>query len=199
MTIRLANKNEAGQIAKIHVREINQGFLSQLGEKFLTKLYEAMIVSSEAFIVVAEETDSVVGFIGGCVNVNHFYRDFLRKHGPGAAFMLLPKIFKPSILKQIFETLRYPHQKEEIEVPKAELLTIAVLREFHRQGLAQKLFAKFISEMNERGIKQFKVLVGEGLSPAIAFYEKVGFRFRSSMVVHKNKLSKIYVYNIREK
>ena len=60
MTICLANKNEASQIAEIHIREINQGFLSQLGEKFLTKLYEAMIVSAEAFIVVAEENSSVV-------------------------------------------------------------------------------------------------------------------------------------------
>jgi len=137
MIIRLANKNEAGQIAKIHTREIDRGFLCQLGERFLTKLYEAIIVSSGAFVVVAEEGDRVVGFISGCVNVNYFYRDFLRRSGPRAAFVLLPKIFKPSILKQIFETLMYPRRKEEIEAPKAELLTIAVLREFHRQGLAQ--------------------------------------------------------------
>jgi len=197
MTIRLANKNDTSQIAKIHIREINQGFLGQLGEEFLAKLYEAIIVSPEAFIVVAEEGNQVVGFISGCVNANHFYRDFLRKHGHRAALVLLPKILRPSILKQIFETLMYPCQKEEIEAPKAELLTIAVLREFHRQGLAQKLFEKFISEMNNRGIKQFKVLVGESLSSAIAFYEKMGFQFHSSAAVHKNKPSRIYIYNLK--
>ena len=38
MNITLANKKDAAQIAKIHEREINQGFLSQLGIKFLSKL-----------------------------------------------------------------------------------------------------------------------------------------------------------------
>ncbi|OQB44208.1 MAG: hypothetical protein BWY03_00314 [Parcubacteria group bacterium ADurb.Bin159] len=52
MKICLADKQDAGQIAKIHRKEINQGFLSQLGERFLSKLYEAMILSKNAFVVV---------------------------------------------------------------------------------------------------------------------------------------------------
>ena len=37
MNITLATKKDATQIAKIHKQEINQGFLSQLGVKFLSK------------------------------------------------------------------------------------------------------------------------------------------------------------------
>ena len=45
-------------------------------------------------------------------------------------------------------------------------------------------------------IKKFRVVVGESLSRAIGFYEKVGFKFHSNITIHGNSLSKIYIYNI---
>lgn len=196
MTIHLANKNDARQIAKIHTREINQGFLSELGEKFLFKLYEAMVTSPTAFIVTAEENNCIVGFISGCTNLDKFYRDFYKKYAINAFLVLIPKIFKPSTLKKIFETLRYP-KREEKSLPEAELLTIAVLKEFHGQGTAQKMFEIFLREMGKRKIKQFKVAVGENLSRAVGFYEKVGFKSHSNITIHQNNLSRIYIYTIR--
>ena len=196
MIIRLANKIEADQIAKIHHQEINRGFLSQLGIKFLVNLYKAMIVSDSAFIVVAEEDGRVIGFISGCTNVSKFYRDFYKKYALSAFFILLPQIFKPSILKKILETLKYPKEGKK-DLPKAELLTIAILKEFHGQGIAQKMFEKFVSEMEKRGINVFKVVVGESLSQAIKYYEKMGFEFHSSCSIHGKELSRIYTYKVK--
>ena len=197
MNISLATKKDATQIAIIRKREINQGFLSQLGVKFLSKLYKSTMVSPNAFTIVAKDNDKVIGFISGCTNVAKFYHDFFKKYFFQVFFILLPKMFKLSILKKIFETLKYPQQKEEKKLPGAELLTIAILKEYHGQGIAQKMFEKFVKEMKKREIKQFKVIVGESLMRAIRFYEKIGFKFHSSISVHKHKPSSVYIYNTK--
>lgn len=199
LEITLATKKDAVQIAKIHQQEINQSFLSELGVNFLSKLYEAMAVSPSSFIVVAKDNSRVVGFISGCTNVGKFYRDFLKKNFFSAPLILLPKIFKISIFKKILEVLKYPFAEKERNLPEAELLTIALLKEFQGQGIIQKVFDKFISEMKRQEIKQFKVIVGINLARAIGFYEKMGFKICSSISVHKGKPSRIYIYNTEEK
>lgn len=195
MIICLANKKDCFQIAKIHCKEIKKGFLSQLGEKFLSKLYEAMATSKFAFVMVAKDKGRVVGIISGCINIDKFYRDFFKKYFFKISLILFPKIFKISILRKIFETLKYPKQKNK-ELPKAELLTVAVSADFQGEGVAEKLFKGFLNEIKKRKVKQFKVVVGEELGRAIRFYEKVGFQLHSSISIHKNKQSRIYIFTL---
>jgi len=197
MNISLATKKDATQIAIIHKQEINQGFLSQLGVKFLSKLYKSTMVSPNAFTIVAKDNDKVIGFISGCTNVTKFYHDFFKKYFFQVFFILLPKMFRLSILKKIFETLKYPQQKEEKKLPGAELLTIAILKQYHGRGIAQKMFEKFVEEIKKREISEFKVIVGENLPRAIAFYEKIGFKFHSPISIHTYKPSKVYIYKIK--
>jgi len=196
MNISLATKEDSIQIAKIHKQEINQGFLSQLGVKFLSKLYERMISSENSFVIVSKDNDEIIGFINGCTNLKKFYKDFLRKYIFWAIIILLPKFLNFATITKILETLKYSKKKEK-NLPETELLTIAVKKEFHGQKIAQKMFDFFVNEMKNRKIKQFKVVVGKNLLRAIGFYEKMGFKFDSSASIHKNKSSRIYIYNIK--
>jgi len=197
MNISLATKEDSIQIAKIHKQEINQGFLSQLGVKFLSKLYERMISSENSFVIVSKNNDEIIGFISGCTNLKKFYKDFLRKYIFWAIINLLPKFLNFATITKIFETLKYSKKEKRKSLPETELLVIAVKKEFHGQKVAQKMFDLFVEEMKNRKIKQFKVVVGESLSRAIGFYEKMGFKFNSSTSIHKNKSSRIYIYNIK--
>jgi ribosomal protein S18 acetylase RimI-like enzyme len=196
MIIRLANKSDAVQIARLHKKEINQGFLSDLGDKFLAKLYEAMTSSPYAFVVVADDSDRIIGFIGACTDVKRFYKHFLKKYFFQCLIILAPKMISFSIFKKIIETLKYPKRKNKSHLPESELFTVAVEKEFQGQGLIQNIFKAFILEMRNRDINEFKVVVGERLPRAIAFYEKMGFRFHSLIHIHENKPSRIYVYTI---
>lgn len=196
MNIRLAKKKDAVQIAVIHQQEINQGFLSQLGIKFLSKLYESMISSKNSFVVTAEKNDEVIGFISGCSNVKKFYKDFLKKYTLWTIIILLPKFLNFTTIKKIIETLKYSNKTEK-GLPETELLAIAVKKDFHGQGVAIKMFEFFINELKKNGVKKFRVVVGKNLSRAIGFYEKVGFKFHSKITIHGNNLSRIYIYNIK--
>ena len=190
----LAEKKDAVQIAEIHKSEIKKGFLSSLKVIFLKNLYLVIIESEYGFCIVAKEKSSVIGFISGVTDINKLYFYFLKKYFFKSVVLIFQKFFSISFLKKTFETLFYPIKENKL--PHAELLTMAVLRQFQGQGIAGKMFSQFIVEMKKRNIKSFKVLVGEELSAAINFYEKNGFSFLKQMSVHDNKISRIYIYNL---
>jgi len=192
--IELAKKEDALEIAKIHKAEINKGFLSTLSVAFLKNFYLSLIDSNKSFCIIAKENNQVVGFISGVEDLDDFYSRFFKKYFFQSFFILFRKFFSISFIVKAFETLFYPVKEKDL--PKAELLTMAVRREFHGQGIASQMFLKFISEMKNRGIKSFKVLVGEELKPAIGFYEKMGFTFLKNTKVHGNNISRIYIYDI---
>lgn len=192
MIFYLASPKEAVEIAQIHKREIKEGFLSSLPLVFLKKLYTCVIKND--FCVLAKEGNEVIGFIAGTMDVAKLYSFFLKRYLFYSVFILFPKVFNLLSLKKITETLFYP--KYEKELPKAELLTIAVKKDFQGQGIAKKMFEVFILEMETRKTKVFKVLVGEKLKPAISFYEKSGFELLKETEIHKGQKSRIYIYKI---
>lgn len=196
MTISLAETKDAEAIAIIHKAEIRKGFLSTLPISFLNNLYKAVIASKHSFCLVAKEDNEVVGFISGVTDLDKVYLYFLKKHFFQSCAILLPRVFSTSFLKKIFETLWYP--VKEKDMPKAELLTMAVSSPFHGQGIAGRIFTEFVLEMQKRGIKSFKVLVGEELKPAVGFYEKHGFRFIKKTAIHGKSISRIYIYDIKQ-
>jgi len=195
MKIFLATEEDITQVAKIHYKEINQGFLNQLGEKFLYYFYKTMINSSYSFLIVAREDDNIIGFVSGCINLRNFYREFFKKYFFQVFLILLKKVFNKKIIKSVFETIRYSQKTDNL--PKAELISIAVPQKFQGLGVGKKILEKFISEMEKRNIKYFKVIVGKNLHQAIKFYERNGFNFYSEKYIHKNQPSRIYLYNIK--
>lgn len=192
MEIQPASLKDASDIAKIHKTEIDQGFLSSLPEIFLEKLYKCIIEND--ICVVAKEEGKVIGFIAGAADVSKFYSVFLEKYFIFSFFILFFKFFNFSNLKKIIEDLLY--SRKAADLPGAELLTVAVKKEFQGKGVANELFKLFVSKMKERNIKVFKVLVGEKLKPAIAFYEKNNFEFLKNISIHSKEKSRIYIYKI---
>ena len=191
----LANKNDALEIAKIHKTEIKKGFLSSFKLAFLKNLYLVIIESDISFCIVTKENGNVVGFIAGVTDLNKFYIYFLRKYFFQSVFLLFKKMFSISYIKKIFEILLYPLKEKKL--PSAELLTMAVASQFQRQGIAGKMFLEFALEMKKRNVTDFKVLVGEELTPVIHFYEENGFTFLKNTTVHKGKSSRLYTYKTK--
>lgn len=183
----LAKNNDAREIAKIHKEEIREGFLSSLPLNFLEKLYASVIKND--FCIVAKENNEIAGFIAGTTDIKKLYTYFSKRYFFFSLLVLFPKILN---IKKIIEDIFYI-KTEEI---KPELLTIAVRGRFRGQGTAKKMFELFIPEMKNRGVKTFKVVVGDDLKPAINFYEKSGFVFLRNISVHHNKPSRIYIYNL---
>ncbi len=194
MIFELATKEDALPIAKIHQTEISGGFLSSLSPAFLKLFYIALMESGFSFCVVAKESDQVVGFVSGVVNMNKFYRYFLTHYFFQSFVILLPKVFFS--LRKIIESLLYP--KKEASLPQAELLVIAIQKEFQGRGLGSQLLSAFATEMKKRNVTVFKVVVGETLPQAIRFYEKNNFVFIKNISIHGKASSRVYCYDTKK-
>lgn len=60
-------------------------------------------------------------------------------------------------------------------LPEADIMNIAVLPEYRKQGIGEKLMLSLASVLQERGVTSITLEVRVSNVPAISLYEKLGF------------------------
>jgi len=182
------------QVAALHIASIDRGFLSQLGPRFLSLLYAAMDADSQSTLIVEVEQGRVLGFVSGGTGLGSVYRALLARL-PSLAWALLPAMLSPKKLYRIAEILLHSRSEAQ-ELPTAELFSIAVAPAARGTGCAQRLYAELCDYFRGRGIPAFKIVVGQGLAPAHAFYSKMGAEPVSEVEVHAAQSSTVYVQHL---
>ena len=190
------NQQEFLQIAKLHQQYIPLGFLSSLGSGFLTRMYAFMANDDAAILLVAVDRGTVVGFVSGTVDVGSFYRRFIIKNIL-RGFVLIPKLVTGDRLKRAFETLLYPRKNKAMNLPKAELLSIVVDRAYQGKGVAQSLYEHLKQFYKSKRVREFKIIVGSTLTPAICFYQKMGATKLTEIEVHEGYRSWVMHHQLR--
>ncbi len=187
-------KNHALQIARLHISGISTGFISSLGEEFVTALYEAIAESPYGFGFVEEEEGEVVGFVAFSTNLKSLYKSIFLKRSLRFFFLLASQLFSLKRIKKIMETLFYPG-KVMPDLPQSELISIAVSETQRGKGIAKKLILRGLEEMSKRDIHKVKVLVADFNEAANRLYQKNGFDFSCRVESHGVK-SNIYVADV---
>lgn len=180
------------QVAELHAAAIGQGFFSQLGPHFLTLLYEAIDQSPTSVLIVETREGRLCGFVSGGSGLGPIYRHLLSRF-PDLIAALWPVIFSPRKLRQIAEVVLHMRKQPEANLPKAELYSIAVSPEFRGTGVAARLYRNLRSAFAERGITEFKIVVGDMLAPAQAFYRKMGAEPKVTLQVHDGVGSTVFL------
>jgi len=185
----------AASVADLHIRGISTGFISSLGPDFVTQLYCCVAGSRHAFGLVAVQDGVAVGFVAFATNLNRLYRSVIARKGIGFAFILAPRLLSFQRLKRVIETLFYPSRTKGDNLPRAELLAIAVSPDTQKKGIACRLVREGFEMCRQRGITQLKVLVGADNGPANRLYRKCGFELAEQIKSH-GVLSNVYVAQI---
>jgi ribosomal protein S18 acetylase RimI-like enzyme len=168
-------KRHARQAARLHRDGIGTGFLSSLGLAFLRQLYIAIPRCEVGFGYAWEEADGeVLGFVACAESTGRLYKQALRKRGPWMALPLLRYLLRPSILRRMWHTWRYPSQVGD-DLPAAEILSIAVSSAARGKGVGKQLMQAALTEFARRGCTHAKVAVWAGNETANAFYQRCGF------------------------
>jgi glycosyltransferase involved in cell wall biosynthesis/ribosomal protein S18 acetylase RimI-like enzyme len=193
--LRRAHTADAAAMARLHAQAMPDAFLPTLGHRFLTRLYRALATDPEGVALVAEDAGGVVGFAAGVVSVGGFYRRFARHHGAAAAAAAAPRLLRPSVLRRLLETVRYPAQEGNGAgpLPDAELLSIAVAPECRSGGTGRALADGVLQGLAERGAGDVKVVVGAANGGANRFYAKVGFQPAGQLHVHQGTTSNVWI------
>lgn len=180
------------QVAELHAAAIDRGFISQLGPHFLTLLYEAIDRSPTSVLILETKEGRLCGFVSGGSGLGSIYRHLLRRL-PALIAALWPVLFSPRQLRQIAEVILHTSKQPAANLPKAELYSIAVSPEFRGTGVAERLYRNLRSSFAESGVPEFKIIVGEMLAPAQAFYRKMGAEPKMTLQVHDGVGSTIFL------
>ena len=180
------------QVAELHASAIDQGFLSQLGPRFLELLYEAIDASDSSVLLVETRNGRLCGFASGGTGIGPVYRRLLRRL-PALIAALWPVMFSPRKLRRIAELLRHSRQPCPAGLPQAELYSIAVAPAFRGSGVAERLYTALRQAFAEREVAAFRIVVGDSLAPARAFYLRMGAVPRTTVQVHQGAASTVFV------
>ena len=168
-------KKHAKDVAKLHQTGIHTGFLSSLGLTFLKQLYKAIPATASGFGFVWEESDGrVLGFIACAESTGKLYKQALWRRGILMALPLIHFLIRPSVVRRMIHTLRYPSQVGD-DLPAAEILSIVVSSDARGKGVGKALTSRTFEEFTKRGIGRIKVAVWAGNETANEFYKKCGF------------------------
>lgn len=180
------------EVAKIHSQSINQGFLSSLGVNFLTLLYESINVDPNSALFFECIDGKVVGFVAGGRGMGSIYRQMLRRW-PRLISTLLPTLLSPRKIKQIVEIIWFSCKRESVQgCPKAELFSIAVLESERGSGVAKHLYRALAQRFAEDGESAFCIVVGDALTSAHRFYQRMGAFPVAQISIHDGHGSTLY-------
>jgi ribosomal protein S18 acetylase RimI-like enzyme len=184
------------QIARLHQQEIQDGFLTSLGEPFLRRLYAAVCASPAVLLAVAQSRSdgALRGFLCATTDSRRALRRCLWPAGPALAFALLPRAL--SALPRLRETARHARGggPASASLPRAEILNFCVQRGCQGQGMGRRLFQLAMGELAARGVSRVKIVTGASQMSAQRFYTAAGARHWGEYRLHAASGSHIYIY-----
>lgn len=184
------------EVARIHMRCINQGFLPTLGEDFLTLLYQSIDADQNSALYIERKEGLVVGFIAGGRGMGSIYRQMLRR-GHRLFVALLPALLCLRKLKRIVEIVGFSHKQKPVPgCPRAELFSIAVLESARGGGVASGLYDALKQHFAATGESAFCIVVGDSLVPAHHFYQRMGATPMAQISVHDGQGSTLYRHDL---
>lgn len=184
------------QVARLHMENISQGFLPTLGFRFVTLMYRAIDECDCSVLLVDVQGERVIGFISGTTHMGAIYKHMFR-YWPQLGVALLPSLLNFKRIKRIIEILHYSRTRApEAELPRSELLSIAVDPSCRGQRRADALYISLMNYFRKQGQGAFRITVGNALSPAHSFYRRMGAISIVETEVHRGELSTIYVQKI---
>ncbi|WP_415908471.1 GNAT family N-acetyltransferase [Oleiharenicola sp. Vm1] len=194
-----ARPRDYRDLARLHAGEIREGFLTSLGLPVLEKLYRSIHRSPHAFILVAREGDTTVGFLCASTDTRKVYRRVIFTAWPHLLPALLRRLLSWSTVQRCWETLRYPNRTPPVpDLPGAEILNFCVTAERQGGGVGRALFAAMEQAYRERGVRRIRIVTGARQLSAIRFYEKIGARRVATIEVHATVESCLFVHAIRD-
>jgi ribosomal protein S18 acetylase RimI-like enzyme len=188
--LRAGRASDAAAVAALHAARIGEGFLVTLGPRFLARLYRRIALSPAAVLLVAEDGDRVVGFVAAATSTRRLYGDFLRHDALPAGLAAAPAVIRAP--RRVWETLRYGSDDDEL--PEAEVLSIAVAADAEGRGIGGALLVAALEELARAGAPAARVVTAVGNDPALAMYERAGFRRRTRTEVHSGVPQEVLVW-----
>jgi ribosomal protein S18 acetylase RimI-like enzyme len=178
MVLRTGTDRDAAAAADLHAGNINEGFLSYLGPRFLRRLYRRVTRSPESFLLVVDDDGTTVGFLAGSTDVAALYRAFVLRDGVVVSLVSAGRLLRA--WRRVIETFRYGSGGGH----GAESLSMAVDPRMRGRGAGMLLVEGFLAEIERRGQDAAHVVIGANNEASRALYGRAGFHTVKRFEVH---------------
>lgn len=192
--IRRARIEDVPTMARLHAEVLPTGFMVELGDRFLRRVFRAHVTDPDAISIVAERDGEVIGYAAGVLSTPAFRRRFLLRHGIPAGVAAIPRLLRPGTLRRILENTSYPEKTQGF--PDAEWTLVGV-RRGTPPGLGPEMGREILRGLAERGAEEIKGYVASDNRAMNAMVRRMGFRLAGQVSVHEGKPSNIWVIRPR--
>ena len=168
------------QVVNIHIACFPESQSTKFGRRFLKGYYQGICESKNTVVYIYMLKEKVVGFITGGINKQVLSRQiaFHSKYTFLTSIVVnILKNPKATITKYWRYAKNYilPNKDSFYCNETAALDSVAVLPEFHRQGIAEELVKAFLEDLKTRKISACRLGVKSDNIPARNFYERMNF------------------------
>lgn len=170
------NENNMQQLAKLH-HTVMHTLLSDLGLPMISRYYQ--VARNDSSVIGLFATNSSGELLGWTMGSPYPDRinSRLRTPLPWFVFQMLRLAFtRPLVLWQLFASVLFSSTEMEMKSDAIELTYIGVALSQRGKGLGRKLLNAFIEAGRSNGYRSVVLSVEKENSPAIALYEKSGFK-----------------------
>lgn len=194
-----ANSECIKSIVTLHKKAFPSFFLTRLGAPFLRVLYSGYMEDDESGIIVAEDENTIVGFIAYSNDYPRFYKELIKNRLLKFAICsAMAAIRHPSFTKRLLGALKKSESvvKEERYV---ELASICVDPEFESKGIGSALIG-YLKKNVDFNIYRYINLEtdADGNDAVNSFYVKNGFHLERVYTTPEGRRMNEYRFTLKE-
>jgi ribosomal protein S18 acetylase RimI-like enzyme len=201
--LRLLEEKDIPEVIKLHTEYIPGALFPKLGTSFMTALYKTMMTLDSTVTYVWEEEaendrGEIKAFITATRDSSILFRQILTRNFP----LFLWRTFlyvagNPIRIAEIWETITYSGLADVSGID-AELLFIAINRNFRKKNISDILVDECLKWLNEKGYGKVKVTTYTTNRGANTLLERLGFTLEKQ-VPFRNKTLNLYVRETEKK
>lgn len=186
MKIRNATEDDLPYVVDVHLRAFQGFFLTQLGPGFLRELYRAFAFRPAGVLrVVSNEDGRIVGFAGGTLSPETFYRALKKEKLVVFFLKALPGLLRNPIVvvRKLWYALFYKGEEPSSIGGAALLSSIAVDQDMAGKSLGKRLLQDFENEVKNKGAKSLFLTTDKyGNDHVVDFYLANGYSVESEFI-----------------
>jgi ribosomal protein S18 acetylase RimI-like enzyme len=195
--IEALKKEHVDQVVGVHIQAFPESQSTKFGKDFLTSYYGGAASSPHTTSFVWIVDGKVAGFIFGGTNKQELSRQIMMSSKAKLAKAVITNVLRDPInsIKRFWSYLVHyiiPGGDTFYTIDTATLDSVAILKEFRGQGIADELIKAFLEQLKKAGASACRLgVLGEN-TWARRFYERNGFE-------QFNKEGTIYLYFFDDK
>lgn len=202
MKVREAQIADLRQVVRIHQKAFRGFFMTDLGPRFLTAYYRAiMAYNHRLFLLCHDASGTIEGFVAGFHNPNEFYKQLRTKKWHLALCAGSHLAFRPRLWVRAMAGLRRVRDLAQSNTTgTVELASIAVAPEAQGKGIGTVLVHAFLEQAHRQGARKVYLTTDACNNDSVnAFYQRLGFRLARQFWQTKSRLMNEYEYIFTEK